>query len=111
MILIEVTNDELMSALTRELKKRGISRGAIVSLIGAVDSFEISTMPADDARADVLTRYDMPAEMSGTGEINDGVVHIHAVMAVAGDRGLSGHLHSAQIETHFARVYVLPDLD
>lgn len=45
--------------------------------------------------------------MSGTGEVVGGVPHVHAVMAVEGDRALSGHLHAAQIGTWFARVYVI----
>jgi len=39
--------------------------------------------------------------MTGTGEIVGGAVHIHAAMAVEGDRAM------AQIGTHFARVYVI----
>jgi uncharacterized protein len=65
-------------------------------------------MPADDATKDVLTDYSQPAEMSGTGEIVGGVVHVHATMAVTGDVGLSGHLHRAEIGTWFARAYVIP---
>jgi hypothetical protein len=38
-------------------------------------------------------------------EVRDG----DAVMAVEGDRAISGHLHRAQISTHFARAYLLPD--
>jgi hypothetical protein len=47
--VIEVRNDELMESLTRQVKERGITHGAIVSLIGAVDSFTVSTMPANEA--------------------------------------------------------------
>jgi hypothetical protein len=43
-----------------------------------VDSFTISTMPKDDATEDVITDYSLPAEMTGTGEITNGTVHIHA---------------------------------
>ncbi len=96
-----------MESLTRQLQERQISRGAIVSLIGAVDSFTVSTMPADDASKDILTDYRQPAEMSGTGEIIDGTVHVHAVMAVEGDRAVSGHLHRAKVGTWFARAYVV----
>jgi hypothetical protein len=85
----------------------GIANAAIVSLIGAVDSFTLSTTRADDATRDVVTDYDLPAEMTATGEIVDGRPHIHAVMAVEGDRALSGHLHKAQIGTWFARAYLL----
>jgi uncharacterized protein len=37
-----------------------------------------------------------------------GKPHIHAVMAVEGDRGITGHLHRAQISTWFARAYLMP---
>ncbi|WP_460517116.1 hypothetical protein [Flindersiella endophytica] len=66
-------------------------------------------MHAKDATADVLTDYELPAEMSGTGEIVDGAVHVHAVLASKGDRALSGHLHRATVRTHFARAYVVPN--
>ena len=109
MITIEVTNGELMTTLTEQAAKHGISNGAIVSLIGAVDSFTVSTMPADDATKDIVTEYSLPAEMNGTGEIIDGTVHVHAVLAVEGDQAISGHLHRAHIKTWFARAYVLPE--
>ena len=32
----------------------------------------------------------MPAEMTATGEIIDGEPHIHAVMAIQGDRAVAG---------------------
>jgi predicted DNA-binding protein with PD1-like motif len=106
--VIDVRDAELMETLTREAKRLGITDGALVSLIGGVDRFTLSTMPADDATQDIITSYDQPAEMHGAGEIKDGVVHVHATMAVEGDRGLSGHLHRAEIGTWFARAYVLP---
>lgn len=107
MIVIEVRNAELMSAIREQAAERGVSNAAIVSLIGAADSFTVSTMPADDATADVLTDYELPAEMIGTGEIVDDEVHLHAVMAVAGDRAISGHLHKARVGTWFARAYLM----
>ena len=108
MITLEVLHGELIEGLTKQAADAGITHGAIVSLIGAADSFTLSTMLADDATMDVLTDYSQPAEMSGTGEIIDGVVHVHATMAVSGDRGLSGHLHRAQVDTWFARAYIIP---
>jgi uncharacterized protein len=108
MIVIQVHDEEMMASITRQAAEQGITEGAIVSLIGAVDAFTLSTMPADDASKDIITEYAQPAEMSGTGEIVDGVVHIHATMAVEGDRGLSGHLHRAKVGHWFARAYVLP---
>ena len=109
MLVIEVRDGELLEEIEQKAKERGIADAAIVTLIGAVDSFTLSTMPADDATKDVLTDYNLPAEMTATGEIIDGKPHIHAVMAVEGDRAVSGHLHSAHIGTWFARAYVLAD--
>lgn len=107
MHVFEVRNDELMTSIATQAKAAGIEDGAIVSLIGAVDEFTVSTMPAEDAMKDMLTEYTQPAEMSGTGEIVNGAVHVHAVMAVEGDKGVSGHLHRAMVRTHFARAYVV----
>ena len=108
MVVIEVRNAELMETVTHEAKRLNIANGAIASLIGAVDSFTISTMPKHDATKDVVTDYTLPAEMTGTGEITNGTVHIHAVMAIESDQAVAGHLHRAQIETFFARAYVIP---
>ena len=108
MIVIEVLEGDLLDELGQAARAKGIEWAAIVTLIGAADSFTLSTMPADDATKDVLTDYGVPAEMTATGEIIDGKPHIHAVMAIEGDRAVSGHLHRAQISTHFARAYLLP---
>ncbi|MGB6161601.1 MAG: DUF296 domain-containing protein [Pseudonocardiaceae bacterium] len=108
MFVIEVRNAELMETVVKEAKRLDIANGAIVSLIGAVDSFTISTMPKHDATEDVITDYSLPAEMTGTGKITNGAVHIHAVMAVEGDQAVAGHLHREEIGTFFARAYVIP---
>ena len=107
MHVIEVRDAELMESLTAEAQRLGIVNGAITSLIGAVDGFTISTMREHDALDDVVTDYSAPAEMTGTGEIVDGTVHVHAVMAVEGDRCIGGHLHAATVGTFFARAYVI----
>jgi uncharacterized protein len=106
--VIEIKNAELISTLETRVGELGIKSGAIVSLIGAVDSFTISTMPEDDASSDIVTTYSIPAEMHGAGEVVDGKPHVHATMAVQGDRGLAGHLHQAQVGHWFARVYIAP---
>lgn len=108
MIMLEVRDGELIENLTKKAADRGLADGAIVALIGAVDDFTLSTMPTDDPYSDVLTDYYQPAEMSGNGEIVNGTIHIHATMAVAGNEGLSGHLHRASVGAWFARAYVIP---
>ncbi|MGW4126138.1 hypothetical protein [Nocardia sp. NPDC004711] len=50
----------------------------------------------------------IPGEMHGCGEIRNGKAHIHATFAVQGDHAIAGHVHSAEIGTHFARAYILP---
>jgi hypothetical protein len=108
MYVLEVRNAELMESLTKQAAEQGIGYAAIVALIGAVDSFTVSTNPAHDATAHTITSYPLPAEMTATGEIVDGKPHIHAVMAVQGDRVIGGHLHTAHLGTSFARAYVIP---
>lgn len=62
MHVIEVRDAELLATLQTEAERRGITNGAIVSLIGGVDRFTVSTMPAADATKDILTDYVLPAE-------------------------------------------------
>jgi uncharacterized protein len=79
-----------------------------VALIGAVDSFTVSNNPPATPPRTPISAYPLPAEMTTTSEIVDGRPHIHAVMAVQGDRAIAGHLHKAQLDTTFARAYVIP---
>lgn len=100
--------EEVMQTLTRRAAEAGISDGAIVSLIGAIDACAISNMPAGDATSDIVTEYRQPFELSGTGEITGGKVHIHVVLGREGDTALAGHLHNARVETFFVHAYVIP---
>jgi predicted DNA-binding protein with PD1-like motif len=106
--VFEVRNAELIESLTQQAAEQNITYAAIVALIGAIDSFTVSTNPADDATAHTYSHYPLPAEMTATGEIVDGKPHIHAVMAVQGDRTIGGHLHTAHLGASFARAYVIP---
>ncbi|WP_213456768.1 PPC domain-containing DNA-binding protein [Rhizomonospora bruguierae] len=99
--------EELIETLTRRAAEEGIANGAIVSLIGAVDECAISNMRADDASTDILNEYRQPFELSGTGEIRDGKVHVHVVLGREGDTTLAGHLHWARVETFFVHAYTL----
>jgi uncharacterized protein len=107
MYILEVRNAELMESIAKQAAEHGITYAAIVALIGAVDSFTVSTPPAGDPTSHTYSSYQLPAEMTATGEIVDGKPHIHAVMAVQGDRTIGGHLHEAQLGTSFARAYVI----
>jgi len=100
--------EEVMDSLSKQLKEHGIANGAVVSLIGAIDACAISNMPAGNAREDIVTEYRQPFELSGTGEVKDGVLHLHVVLGREGDTALTGHLHWAQVDTFFVNAYVIP---
>lgn len=107
-LLVASPGEEMIEAITRRARESGISDGAIVSLIGAVDACAISNMPAADASRDIITEYKQPFELSGTGEITDGKVHIHVVLGREGDSALAGHLHWATVDTFFVHAYTIP---
>lgn len=100
--------EEVLETLQRRAAEEGITNAAIVSLIGAVDSATISNMPAHDPTSDIVTDYQQPCELAGTGEITDGKVHIHVCLGRQGDHALAGHLHRATVQTFFVHAYVLP---
>lgn len=54
MYVLEVRNAELIESLTRQAAELGITNAAIVALIGAIDSFTVSTNPAGDATAHTI---------------------------------------------------------
>lgn len=109
MIVVSVAaGEEVIETVTRDVAKRGIANGAIVSLVGAVESCAVSTMPKDDPSKDIITEYEQPLELSGTGEIKDGKVHIHVVLGAEGNQTISGHLHWAKVKTFFVNAYVMP---
>ncbi len=97
---------EVIETISREVRDRGIENAAL-TLIGAVESCCVSVMPKGDPSSDILTEYEQPFEVSGTGEITDGKVHVHCVMG--GENGtVSGHLHWAKVDHWFVRAYVTP---
>ncbi len=98
---------EVIETIASEAEKRGVQNAAIVSLIGAVQECCLSVMPKADPLDDILTTYEQPFEMTGTGEIVDGKVHIHTVMG-GEDGPVAGHLHWARVQDWFARAYVMP---
>lgn len=97
---------EVMEVLNARLAEAGVQRGAIISVIGAVDRCVISNMPEGDAMQDIITEYNKPFEMLGCGEVIDGKAHIDCTLGQEGDRALAGHLHRAQVESWYVSVYV-----
>lgn len=108
MIKIAVTkNEEIINKITKTITKKRINSGSI-TLIGAVDSCYISTMPTNDAKKDMLQEFHEPLEVTGTGEIQNGKVHIHIVLGREDKTAISGHLHWGKVKTWFVNVYVSP---
>ncbi len=109
MIKIEIkSGEEIIESLTKQLAEKGIKNAAIVSIIGAVDACKLSTMPKDDAKKVIEKEYNEPLELSGTGEIEEGKPHIHAVLGKDDQTALMGHLEWGKVESWFVHVYILP---
>ncbi|MEU5594783.1 hypothetical protein [Streptomyces sp. NPDC020298] len=53
-------------------------------------------MPEGDALKDIITKYDLPGELTGAGEIRNGFVHLHVVLGVDGDRAIAGPPESSR---------------
>jgi uncharacterized protein len=105
--VFELREGELWAGIERKAKDAGITRAAIVSVIGWVEGFTVSTSTADGSAQDVETAYDQPADLMGNGDIIAGRPHVHVTMAVEGDRAVAGHLISATIGNGYAYVYLI----
>lgn len=99
---------DVFDVLHKRLAQEGIRAGAITSVIGAVDSCRLSTMPKDDATRDIVIDYHEPLEIMGNGAVADGVPHIHCVAGREGNVAVAGHLHAATVGTWFVDVFVMP---
>lgn len=96
--------EELIASIRLQAAEHGVVNGAIVSLVGGVDSCEIS-MPAKDG-TDIPSEFTQQFELTGTGEIIDGKIHVHAALGREGDWPLVGHLLRARVKP-VARIYVI----
>jgi predicted DNA-binding protein with PD1-like motif len=99
---------EVMERL-RELVKLSPVRQGSMTLIGAVHECTVSVMRKDDAQSDLLRSYDQPFELTGTGEVVNGEVHVHVTLG-GEDVVVAGHLHRAMVRDFFVRAY-LTDVD
>lgn len=97
---------EVLETVQAAAKERAVASGAI-TLIGAIQEATVSVMPKDDPLDDVYTEYNQPFEITGTGEVTEGKVHLHVSMG-APDVIVVGHLHRAVVADWFVRVYVTP---
>jgi hypothetical protein len=107
MIMVDIPGgSDVIDYLTARLQKLGITTGAIVALIGALDRCESSVMNRNGA--DVVLHHNNPSELQGTGEIVNGVPHIHVTLGLQ-TGGWSGHLLTSVVsETYFVHAYIIP---
>lgn len=109
MIKIEIkAGEEIIESLTKQLAEKGIKDAAIVSVIGALDSFCLSTMPKDDGKKVIENEYHEPVELTGTGEVEDGIPHLHVTVGRADATALMGHLEWGKIKDWFVNIYIIP---
>jgi|SRR6185369_1007592 len=109
--MIKITiksGEEVIKSLTKQLSEKSITDAAIVSVIGALDSFKLSTMPKNNAKEVIEKEYHEPVELSGNGEITDGKVHLHVTLGRADQTGLHGHLEWGKVKDWFVHVYLIP---
>jgi predicted DNA-binding protein with PD1-like motif len=105
--LVQVNRgEEVLETLQRAVTERDVTSAAI-TLIGAVKGCTVSVMPKGDESEDILTDYAEPFEITGTGEVAEGRVHLH-VSAGGEGQTVVGHLHRAIVSGWFVRAYVTP---
>jgi predicted DNA-binding protein with PD1-like motif len=97
---------EVLTTLNAAVESLGIRAGSM-TLVGAVQQCTVSVMAKDNALDDHLRTYDQPFELTGTGEVIDGKVHVHVVLG-GEDVVVAGHLHSATVRDFFLRAYITP---
>src|SRR5690349_17310187 len=109
MIRLEVkSGEEVIESLTKQLVELKIEKAAIVSVIGALDSFCLSTMPKDDGKKVLMNDFGEPVELTGTGEITDGQPHLHVTVGREDASALTGHLEWGKVKDWFVHVYIIP---
>ncbi|GIM98330.1 PCC domain-containing protein [Paractinoplanes toevensis] len=97
-------DQEVLATLQAAVAGAGIRRGS-VTLIGAVQSAAVSVMRKSDELDDLVRDYHQPLELSGTGEVVEGRLHLHATL-YGEDLTVGGHLHRAVVGAFFVNAYV-----
>ncbi|MGC4856958.1 PCC domain-containing protein [Micromonospora sp. DT4] len=105
--VMQVDKDqEVLQVLQQKVDQLNLDH-AVITLVGAVNQAEVSVMSKDNESIDYLRRYSQPMELSGTGEVADGKVHLHVTLAGEGITA-AGHLHRAVVGGFFVRAYLTP---
>jgi uncharacterized protein len=99
---------EVIKTVSDYCAKHNIQNAAIVSVIGAIDTCEILTASKVNPKENIYEKYEGPFELTGTGEVSDGLIHIHCTLGRIGTDTLMGHLVEAYSRTRFVHVYIQP---
>jgi hypothetical protein len=99
--------EEVMNVATTFLAKRKIKEGAFVSIIGAVDECCVKNMTRKNSGKYTSKTYKESLELSGTGEVRDGVPHIHCVLGREDKSTITGHLEWARVTSWYVNLYLL----
>ncbi len=94
----------VMETLQRAVTAAGIDHASVV-VIGAVQESKVSVMRKSDYADDLIREYAQPLELSGTGEVTDGKLHLHVTL-YGEDVVVGGHLHCATVRDFFVHAYV-----
>ena len=103
--VVQVDKDQEVLHVVQDAVDRLGLNSAVITLIGAVNEAAVSVMAKDDESVDYLRRYSQPMELSGTGEVTEGKVHLHVTLA-GEDITAAGHLHRAVVGGFFVRAYL-----
>ena len=107
MHLIKVgEGEEVVATIGRAVAELGLTDGSI-TLVGAVHEARVSVVRKSDPRDDLVRDYAQPFELTGTGEIVGGAVHLHVTLA-GEDLVVAGHLHAATVREFFVHAYLTP---
>ena len=97
-------DEEVLTTLQAAVTAAGVEHGS-VTLIGAVQECRVSVMRKSDALDDLIREYAQPFELTGTGEVTDGKIHLHVTL-YGEDVVVGGHLHRATVRDFFVNAYV-----
>lgn len=109
MILVSVRpGEEVLTTLTAELARQGVTYGAVVSLIGAVDTCSISTMAADDQRRTSSPTTPSRSSYPAPARSRKASSTCTSYSVGRAKQTRSGHRTQRPVDHFFVNAYVLP---
>src|SRR5437868_5276178 len=94
-VRVEPGND-VIETLQNQLRTLNVKHGAIVSVIGSVNSCRIINKPKKGVKTDIYTDFREDLDLSGSGEVRDAKPDIRIILSLEAGRTVSGKLHSAK---------------